>query len=108
MRVLYWAAVALAALVAALFALANRATVTLALWPLPFHLELPLYLLVVVTAISGVLFGALTAWVAGRHWRRKARRRGRRVAALERELAATQAHLPGTGLPAPPHEPRRG
>ena len=70
-------------------------------WPFGFVLELPLYLALLGAAVLGVLIGTALTWHAGRSWRREARRRGRRIAALERELAATQARLPGAATAAP-------
>ena len=96
MRVLYWIVIGLAALILALFAASNRTPVALGLWPFGIALELPLYLAVLLTFFVGVLFGGLTAWVGGRHWRREARQRRRRMTALEHELAATQARLADT------------
>jgi len=97
MKLLFWIFVALVALVMALFAVTNRAAVSFGLWPLPDVIELPLYLAVIAAMLIGFVAGALCAWIAGRHGRREARRRGHRIAALERELAATQAQLPGAG-----------
>jgi uncharacterized integral membrane protein len=108
MRVLYWIVVALAALALALFAASNREAVALGFWPFGLALELPLYLAILLTFFAGVLCGALAAWVGGRHWRREARQRRRRVNALESELDATQAQMTGAPLPAataPPHAP---
>jgi uncharacterized integral membrane protein len=101
MRLLFWIFVALAAVVVALFAVSNREAVSLGLWPLPFVLDLPLYLVILAAWLIGLVVGALCAWIAGRHGRREGRRRGRRIAALERELAATQAQLPGASENAP-------
>jgi uncharacterized integral membrane protein len=95
MKLLFWIFIALLATALALFAASNRATVSVALWPLGFALELPLYLAILGALLIGFIAGALCAWVASRHRRREARRRRRRIAALERELAATQAELPG-------------
>jgi uncharacterized integral membrane protein len=95
MKLLFWIFVALVAVVLALFAVANREAVSIGLWPLPFVLDLPLYLALLAALLIGFAAGALAAWIAGRHGRREGRRRGRRIAALERELAATQAQLPG-------------
>ena len=102
MRLLFWIFVALVAVVLALFAASNRADVTLALWPLPFVVELPLYLASLAGLLIGFLAGSLAAWIAGRSRRREARRRGNRIAALERELAAAQAQLaePAENAPA--------
>ena len=81
MRLLYWTVLALAALLLALFAASNRETVAVALWPLSFALELPLYLALLLTLLAGLMLGALAAWIGGRHWRIEARRCRRRLAA---------------------------
>ena len=94
MKLLFWLLVALFALVLASFAASNRESVALALWPLPFVADLPLYLAVLGAVLLGFVVGALSAWAGGGRRRREARRRGRRIAALERELAATQAQRP--------------
>ena len=95
MKFLFWIFIALVATVLALFAASNRETVALALWPLALAIELPLYVAILVSFLVGFVVGGVAAWNAGRRWRREARRRRRRITALEHELAATQAHLPG-------------
>ena len=107
MTLLFWTCIALLAAALALFAGSNRESVALAWWPFGFVLELPLYLALLGAVVLGVLIGAAAAWNAGRGWRRTARRRGRRIAALERELAATQAQLPTAAAPSPPPVPLR-
>ena len=92
-RAAFWVFVVIVAPALALFAVSNRESVSLAFWPLPFVVELPLYLLVLAALASGFIFGEFAAWIAARHWRREVRRRGRRIASLERELSATQALL---------------
>ena len=94
MRLVFWCLIALAAALSALFVVSNREVVALGLWPLPFVVEVKLYLAILLALLIGFIAGALAAWVGGRHRRREARRRRRRIAALERELAATQAVLP--------------
>ena len=106
MRVLYWIVIALAALALALFAASNREAVAVGFWPFGLTLELPLYLAILLTFLAGLLCGALAAWIGGRHWRREARQRRRRMTALESELDATQAQmarptLPGSTAPPP-------
>lgn len=102
MRLLFWLPVAVLAAVLALFAASNRQVVPLGLWPLPYVADLPLYLAVLSALALGAGVGAAIAWGAGRRKRRELRRYRRRIAALERELAATQAQLPNEGeRPAP-------
>jgi uncharacterized integral membrane protein len=103
-RRLHWFVTAPVILILVVFAVSNRETVTVTLWPLPFSLETALYLVVLLAALLGFLIGELVAWVNGRFWRREARQKARRIEALERELAATQAQLapaPAARLPVP-------
>jgi uncharacterized integral membrane protein len=108
MKLSYWIVVALVATVLALFAASNRESVTLALWPLPFVLELPLYLATLAGLLIGFIAGVVAAWIAGRKRRREARLRARRIAVLERELAAREAQLPSSGESAPAPLAARG
>jgi putative membrane protein len=103
MRILFWVLVLLVAIALAAFAVSNRAPVALALWPFPWLLDLPIYLAILGALLLGFVAGALAAWAGGRHSRRELRRQRRRTAALERELAATQAQLAGApgASPAP-------
>jgi uncharacterized integral membrane protein len=89
----FWLVTVIAAAVLVPFAIANRATVSLGLWPFPFMLETPVYLLVLLTLFAGFVLGAACVWIAEHGLRRELRRRRRRVEALERELGATQARL---------------
>lgn len=90
MRIIHWIVTVPAAIIAVLFAVSNREPVTVALWPLPAQ-QVRLYLVVLLAMLVGFLAGELVAWVNGGRTRRLARERARRIAALERELAATQA-----------------
>jgi len=92
-RAFYWAVTLAAAVFLMLFAVSNRASVSLALWPLPFAIELPAYLLVSAALLAGFVVGAIVAWIGGYRLRRELWRRNRRIAALERQLAATQSRL---------------
>ena len=108
MRLLFWLFVALIAAALALFAASNREAVSLALWPLPFVLELPLYLALLAALLIGFLFGAAAAWSARRGTRRELRRRRRRIVVHERELTATRAEPPGPSEPSPARLAARG
>jgi lipopolysaccharide assembly protein A len=94
MRAVYWTVVLAVAAVLSLFAASNREPVSLGLWPLPFLVGVPLYLVVFGAAIVGFLTGAFGVWIGGAHRRRELRRCRRRSEALARELAATQSQLP--------------
>ncbi len=54
---------ALLLLILVIFAVANRQGVAVSLDPLPFAIELPLYLLVFATFITGLLLGAFAQWL---------------------------------------------
>jgi uncharacterized integral membrane protein len=98
-RLIYWAVILVLTVALILFAVSNRESVSLALWPLPFLVDLPLYLLCFASVVVGSLIGLSAAWIAGRGGRREARRRRRRIESLERELAATQSQLPESDAP---------
>ena len=93
MRILYRAGFLVLAIFLILFAVSNRDTVSVAFWPLPFLVDMPLYLLCVLSLVIGTLIGVATAWMAGHGKRRELRARRRRIEALERELTATQSQI---------------
>jgi uncharacterized integral membrane protein len=85
MKVLFWI-FALPVLVAAVaFALSNRDTVALEVWPFPYVLELPAYAAILGAVFFGFLCGAAWMWISGGKWRRRARVHARRLRPLERE-----------------------
>ena len=93
MRILYRAGFLVIAIFLILFAVSNRETVSVALWPLPFVTDVALYLLCFLSLALGVLIGVGAAWMGGHGKRRELGARRRRIEALERELAATQARI---------------
>jgi uncharacterized integral membrane protein len=99
MKFFWWIVLALVALVLILFAVSNRESVSIELWPLPALVELPLYLVVLGTLLLGFFAGELVAWVRNRRWRREARRSRDRIAVLERELDAARAPRAVAGVP---------
>ena len=67
------------ALLIVLFAVGNRGPVTVALDPFVseppmFSVSLPLFLLLLVVLIPGVILGGVAAWMRQSRWRRRARR----------------------------------
>jgi uncharacterized integral membrane protein len=93
-KLIHWLVTLPLAILLVIFAVSNRDGVLVTFWPLPVVLEAPLYLVVLLALFVGFLVGELVAWVNGRRWRREARRRARRIEALEHELDVTQAKLP--------------
>jgi uncharacterized integral membrane protein len=76
------------------FAIANRATVAVSLDPLPFVLQLPLYLLVFAAVFLGLLVGGLIAWSKAWRWRRLAADRLRQLDRQRQPALATPASRP--------------
>ena len=78
-------------LITVIFAVWNRQSVTIDLFPLPFAPVLPAYLLVLGSLLIGFILGGLTAWVAARPIRRRTRRLRAETDALAREVADLRA-----------------
>lgn len=96
------------------FAVANRQIVTVSLDPFSAEhpaasLTLPLFALVIVLLVLGVLIGGIAAWLRQSKWRRTARRLEREIADLHIEIEALKrsAGVPGTGVGAPAAPPER-
>ena len=94
------------------FAVANRQVVTVSLDPFSAStpaasLTLPLFALVIVLLIIGVVIGGTAAWLRQARWRRTARRLEREVKELNARLDALQATaaepsiVPGEQAPPP-------
>lgn len=79
------------AVLVVVFAIANRQAVTVDFWPLPFLVELPLAVVLMVSVIGGFLVGALGHWLASAPQRWRAHSATRRAEAAEAELAALRA-----------------
>ena len=76
------------ALTCAIFAIANRSTVAIDLWPLPQSIDLPLYAAVFGAALIGFLIGAMVTWYSALVRRRRARRAMRPAAPFQPALPA--------------------
>lgn len=82
-----------AMLLAVLFAVSNRQAVAINLFPLPFSLELPVYLFAFGVAALALFSGLLLGWLAGYPQRLTARRDRRRLADLEKEMGELRAGM---------------
>jgi len=70
MRILYWIISIPLAILIAIFAVSNRALVTLSLWPLPYEIDMPLFLPIMVALLIGLGIGLTYEWfVHGKHRR---------------------------------------
>lgn len=98
MRAVHWFVTLPLTIVLVVFAISNRQAVEITFWPLPIVIETRLFLVVLLAIAAGFVFGELVAWLGGRRWRRDSRDKARRIDALERELAATQAQLKSQAL----------
>jgi uncharacterized integral membrane protein len=91
------------------FAVANRQIITVSLDPFSSEypaasLTLPLFALVIVLLVVGVLIGGIAAWLRQARWRRTARRLEREIADLHIEiegLKQTGGGFPGGGAAGP-------
>lgn len=77
-----------------MFAVANRQTALVSLWPLPFEIATPVFFLALAPLALGVFLGGVAAWLAGGKSRRLARERARQIKTLEK----TAAQPPATAL----------
>lgn len=74
MRILYWIISIPLAVLIAVFAVSNRTAVTLSLWPLPYEVDLPLFLPIMVALLLGLGIGFAFEWMLQGKHRRAARR----------------------------------
>jgi uncharacterized integral membrane protein len=87
------------------FAVANRQIVTVSLDPFSAErpaasLTLPLFALIIVLLVIGVLIGGIAAWLRQSKWRRTARRLDRELADLRSEMETFRRNagiVPGAG-----------
>jgi uncharacterized integral membrane protein len=97
------------------FAVANRQIVTVSLDPFSAEhpaaaVTLPLFGLIIVLVIAGVLIGGIAAWLRQARWRRTARRLEREVGALRSEIdefKRTAGMVGGSGPPLRAEPPER-
>lgn len=90
------------------FAVVNRQSVTLDLWPLDMSLRLPLFILLLGSLFVGLLVGGTAAWLSAGSTRRRARAAEHRAADCEREIARLRrSPPPATPQPAGSEDRKR-
>ncbi|MGE4220093.1 MAG: lipopolysaccharide assembly protein LapA domain-containing protein [Alphaproteobacteria bacterium] len=90
-RLLHWFIAVPLIVLAVLFAVSNRGMVELTLWPLPYVLGVPAFLLTMLAFLVGFLAGGIVVWAAAADTRRRARQAERAVVMQQRELAELRA-----------------
>ncbi|AMW34264.1 DUF1049 domain-containing protein [Haematospirillum jordaniae] len=86
LRFLSWLSGIPLAIAVVLFAAANHESVQVGLWPLPWIIELPLYLLALAPLVVGLLVGLALGWIAAAPARKAARAERRRSRFLEGQV----------------------
>lgn len=81
------------AIVLVVFAVNNRNTVEVDLWPLGLVVAWPLFVYVFLGAGVGLLMGLLFAWISGGTTRKLARERRARLRELEHKIETMQTRI---------------
>ena len=76
-----------------LFSITNRQSVVLDLWPLPLFVDVPIYGVVIATAVIAFIAGGIVAWYSGGRARRRARLESRRAHNLEKDLSTLNERI---------------
>lgn len=95
------------ALAIVMFAVTNRAAVTLAFDPFGaeppmFSFALPLFLVLLTALIAGVIVGGAAAWSRQSKWRRRARRLSADLKAAQAENSTLRHQLEAASTAPPP------
>lgn len=85
-----------------LFAVTNRSPATLSFWPLPWTINLPIYLIILGTLFVGFLLGVTVAWASGSRRRRHARQLAERLRAQDRQILELQRRQQTVDTAPPP------
>ena len=100
MRTVKYILLALILLVIVILSLANRDLVTLNLLPagmarlLPASIQLPLFVVSLLSIVTGMVVGYLLEWLREHRYRRRAAEKEREAARLSREVASMRKEQP--------------
>lgn len=86
MRHFTWILTLPIAAIVASFAISNRGVQTLGLWPFPYTVTIPTYMVVFLPFLAGFLVGALVMWLSHGRLRRRAHRDRRELRRLGGEV----------------------
>ena len=109
-KIVTWIVIVPVAAVIVAFAVANRQTVTISFDPFAaaspaYAATLPLFAVIFVVLILGVLIGGIAAWIRQSKWRRSARKLDSDVRTLQQEIDAIRRRFGAVEQPAAPPEP---
>jgi lipopolysaccharide assembly protein A len=106
MKALFWGIATPLVIIAASFAVSNRHTVEVGIWPLPFIWDAPVYVIALGALGIGIALGGMVTGLGAMGAQLRARKASRRVTSLERELSVTAARDKPT-LNAPTDSPAK-
>ncbi len=86
MKLVSWVFMALLGLAIIILSIGNKADVTFSFYPLPFEMDVPLFVLILAGAFLGVLLGSLKTWMNDGKARRENRQNKREVVKLQGEI----------------------
>ncbi len=86
MKFLSWIILLPLAFVLIIFSVSNRGSVPIDLWPLPYGIEIPLYILLIATLLVGVLWGGVSTWMRAGQTRRAGRLKAQENRTLSSEI----------------------
>jgi uncharacterized integral membrane protein len=90
MKLFSWLITAVLIFLALAFALANRQSAMVNLWPFGIAIQAPLFLLTLGTLFLGLLLGAVIGWVSNLPHRAQARRLRHDIAGLREKIETLQ------------------
>ncbi len=92
-------ALVLLAAVVVLFIVANRGAVTVSLWPLPYLVDLPLYLVFFIGLFTGLVLAGVIGVVRRARSFARARRAEKQAQRLQAEVESLEQELDAGGVP---------
>jgi uncharacterized integral membrane protein len=112
MKLLYWFIAGPLVALSILFALSNRESVELSIWPLPFTMAAPVYVVALGGLALGFFAGGIVAWFGAGRTRARARAaeralRGREVELEDLRRKVKEAEIAEAKQKAPPASPSK-
>ena len=98
MKIVKLALFLIAIVVGVSIGISNRQAVTLALEPLPYSIELPLFIVMFGCLLIGLIAGGIVVWWRDGQVRRRARRAESRAGKLEKELSNSEPTSTSTSI----------